>query len=156
MPLPRPPDTAHPGQIGLWAMLPLQTLPFRDWTDFEFPYIYDYVVTDSKVERDFVTELDTSQEVAVYAKLPRGFFIPTPVGDYNPDWAIAFKEGVVKHVYFVAETKGSMSSLELRAIEKTKIQCARKFFDELNRRYAPENVKYDVVDSFAKLMEVVR
>ena len=69
-------------------------------------HIYDYVVTDSKVERDFVTELDTSEEVAVYAKLPRGFFIPTPVGDYNPDWAIAFTEGSVKHVYFVAETKG--------------------------------------------------
>ena len=114
------------------------------------------MLTDSDTERKFVKELDTAAEVIVYAKLPRGFLIPTPVGDYNPDWAIAFKEGVVKHVYFVAETKGSMSSLELRAIEKTKIQCARKFFDELNRRYAPENVKYDVVDSFAKLMEVVR
>ena len=119
-------------------------------------HVYDYVLTDSDTERKFVKELDTAAEVIVYAKLPRGFLIPTPVGDYNPDWAIAFKEGVVKHVYFVAETKGSMSSLELRAIEKTKIQCARKFFDELNRRYAPENVKYDVVDSFAKLMEVVR
>lgn len=119
-------------------------------------HVYDYVLTDSDTERKFVKELDTAAEVIVYAKLPRGFLIPTPVGDYNPDWAIAFKEGVVKHVYFVAETKGSMFSLELRAIEKTKIQCARKFFDELNRRYAPENVKYDVVDSFAKLMEVVR
>ena len=75
------------------------------------------------------SELDTSVEVVVYAKLPRGFLIPTPVGDYNPDWAIAFKEGAVKHVYFVAETKGSMSSMELRKIEETKIECARKFFD---------------------------
>ncbi len=119
-------------------------------------HIYDYVLTDSKVEREFVKELDTAHEVVVYAKLPRGFLIPTPVGDYNPDWAITFKEGAVKHVYFVAETKGSMSSLELREIEKTKIQCARKFFDEMNRRYAPESVRYDVVDSFGKLMEVVR
>ncbi|ERX66314.1 type III restriction-modification system endonuclease [Pseudomonas aeruginosa] len=119
-------------------------------------HIYDYVLTDSKVEREFVKELDTANEVVVYAKLPRGFLIPTPVGDYNPDWAISFKEGTVKHIYFVAETKGSMSSMDLREIETTKIKCARKFFDEMNRRYAPENVKYDVVDSFGKLMEVVK
>ncbi len=119
-------------------------------------HIYDFVLTDSNTEREFVKELDTSKEVVVYAKLPRGFLIPTPVGDYNPDWAISFKEGAVKHIYFVAETKGSMSSMELREIEKTKIKCARKFFDEMNRRYAPENVKYDVVDSFGKLMEVVK
>ncbi|PKM15603.1 MAG: restriction endonuclease subunit R [Gammaproteobacteria bacterium HGW-Gammaproteobacteria-2] len=118
-------------------------------------HIYDYVLTDSKIERDFVNELDTSSDVVVYAKLPRGFLIPTPVGDYNPDWAITFKEGTIKHIYFVAETKGSMSSMELREIEKTKIMCAHKFFDEMNRRFAPENVKYDVVDSFGKLMEVV-
>ena len=119
-------------------------------------HIYDYVLTDSNIEREFVKELDTTNEVVVYAKLPRGFLIPTPVGDYNPDWAISFKEGAVKHIYFVAETKGSMSSMDLREIEKTKIKCARKFFDEMNRRYAPENVKYDVVDSFGKLMEVVK
>lgn len=119
-------------------------------------HIYDYVLTDSKVERTFVTELDTSSDVVVYAKLPRGFLIPTPVGDYNPDWAISFKEGQVKHVYFVAETKGSMSSMEMRDIEKTKIKCARKFFDEMNRRYPPANVKYEMVDSFSKLMEVVK
>lgn len=119
-------------------------------------HIYDYVITDSAIERKFVEELDTSKDVVVYAKLPRGFLIPTPVGDYNPDWAISFKEGSVKHVYFVAETKGSMSSLDLRPIEATKIKCARKFFDEINKKFAPENVKYDVVDSFGKLMEVVK
>lgn len=119
-------------------------------------HIYDYVITDSGIEREFVKELDTCTEVVVYAKLPRGFLIPTPVGDYNPDWAISFKEGMVKHVYFVAETKGSMSSMELNEIEKTKIKCARKFFDEINRKYAPENVKYDVVNSFGKLMELVK
>ncbi|MBW3762728.1 DEAD/DEAH box helicase family protein [Aeromonas veronii] len=119
-------------------------------------HIYDYVVTDSNIEREFVKELDASNDVVVYAKLPRGFLIPTPVGDYNPDWAISFKEGAVKHIYFVAETKGSISSMDLREIEKTKIKCARKFFNEMNRRFAPENVKYDVVDSFGKLMEVVK
>ena len=119
-------------------------------------HIYDYVITDSGIEREFVKEMDTCTEVVVYAKLPRGFLIPTPVGDYNPDWAISFKEGGVKHVYFVAETKGSMSSMVLNEIEKTKIKCARKFFDEINRKYAPENVKYDVVNSFGKLMELVK
>lgn len=121
-------------------------------------HIYDFVLPDSgsKPERDFAKALEASAEVVVYAKLPRGFLIPTPVGDYNPDWAISFKEGSVKHIYFVAETKGSMSSMDLREIEKTKIKCARKFFDEMNRRFAPENVKYDVVDSFGKLMEVVK
>lgn len=119
-------------------------------------HIYDYVLTDSAIERKFVEEMDTSKDVVVYAKLPRGFLIPTPVGDYNPDWAISFKEGSVKHVYFVAETKGSMSSLDLRPIEATKIRCARKFFYEINKKFAPENVKYDVVDSFGKLMEVVK
>lgn len=118
-------------------------------------HIYDYLIADSKVEREFAKELDTSTDVVVYAKLPRGFQIPTPVGDYNPDWAISFKEGAVKYIYFVAETKGSMSSLELRAIEQTKIECARKFFAEINRKIDPEHVKYDVVNSYGKLMEIV-
>jgi len=118
-------------------------------------HIYDYVVTDSKVERDFVQELDTSSEVVVYAKLPKGFFIPTPVGNYNPDWAISFKEGSVKHIYFVAETKGSMSTMELRKIEEKRIECAQKFFAEVNRKINPEHVQYSVVDSYGKLMELV-
>lgn len=118
-------------------------------------HIYDYAVTDSKTEQKFVQELDTDQDVVVYAKLPRGFFIPTPVGNYNPDWAIAFREGSVKHVYFVAETKGSMENLALRAIEDTKIKCARKYFHTINENIAPQHVKYDVVDSYARLMEIV-
>jgi type III restriction enzyme len=118
-------------------------------------HIYDYVVTDSKIEKAFVHELDTSTEVVVYAKLPRGFLIPTPVGDYNPDWAISFRDGTVKHIYFVAETKGSMSSMELRAIETTKIECARKFFEEINQRVERDRVRYDVVRDFGKLMEIV-
>lgn len=118
-------------------------------------HIYDYVITDSNVEREFIKELDSCEDVVVYAKLPRGFHIPTPVGDYNPDWAISFKEGSTKHIYFIAETKGSMSSMELRAIEKTKTDCARKFFDGINRRISPDSIKYDVVSSYGKLMEIV-
>lgn len=118
-------------------------------------HIYDYAITDSNIERSFVEELDTSAEVVVYAKLPRGFFIPTPVGNYNPDWAIAFKEGTVKHIYFIAETKGSMSSLQLKEVEKRKIQCAGKFFSEINKKLDSGNVKYDVVDTYGKLMEIV-
>ncbi|MEI7733033.1 MAG: DEAD/DEAH box helicase family protein [Verrucomicrobiota bacterium] len=115
-------------------------------------HIYDYVFTDSKNERAFVKDLDTGTEVVVYAKLPKSFFIPTPVGRYNPDWAIAFKHGEVKHVYFIAETKGSMSSMELRKIEECKIDCARRFFAKITS----EQVKYDVVNSYSKLMELVR
>lgn len=115
-------------------------------------HVYDYVFTDSKNEKTFVTELDKSAEVVVYAKLPKGFFIPTPVGNYNPDWAIAFKEEMVKHIYFVAETKGSMSSMQLRNIEDCKIDCARKFFAGITTN----QVKYDVVSDYAKLMDIVK
>lgn len=116
--------------------------------------VYEYVVTDSKIERSFVEQLDVSDEVVVYSKLPRGFFIPTPVGDYNPDWAIAFTEGKVKHVYFVAETKGSMSTLQLKGVEEAKIECARKFFASLNGK-AEKGVRYDVVDSYDSLLGLV-
>ena len=115
-------------------------------------HVYDFVVTDSKGEKAFVSELDVASEVVVYAKLPSSFFIPTPVGEYNPDWAIAFKEGEVKHIYFVAETKGSMSTMQLRKVEEIKIECARKFFDKI----ASKDVKYDVVDSFDTLMKLVK
>jgi len=118
-------------------------------------HIYDYAITDSDVEREFVKELDSSSEVVVYAKLPRGFLIPTPVGDYNPDWAISFKAGSVRHIYFVAETKGTMSSMKLREIEKTKIECARKFFTEIGERVEKNRVKYEVVTDYAKLMDIV-
>jgi len=115
-------------------------------------HVYDYVFTDSNIEKEFVTELDKSTEVVVYAKLPKGFFIPTPVGNYNPDWAIAFEEGKVKHIYFVAETKGSMSSMELKKIEECKVDCARKFFSGI----ASDQVKYDVISDYAKLMNIVK
>lgn len=119
--------------------------------------VYEYVVTDSKIERSFVEELDVSDEVVVYSKLPRGFFIPTPVGDYNPDWAIAFRDDTtkIKHVYFVAETKGSMSTLQLKGIEEAKIECARRFFASLNDKAEHSGVKYDVVDSYDSLLQLV-
>ena len=115
-------------------------------------HIYDYVFTDSENERNFVKDLDTDTKIEVYSKLPKSFSIPTPVGSYNPDWAIAFKQGSVKHIYFIAETKGSMSSMELREIEKSKIECARKFFTKITS----DHVKYDVVTSYSKLMELVQ
>lgn len=117
-------------------------------------HVYEYVITDSNIEREFVAELETSHEVAVYAKLPRGFFIPTPVGNYNPDWAIAFTEGSVKHVYFVAETKGSLSTLQLKGVEEAKIECARKFFASLSEK-GSQDVTYDVVTNYTELMQLV-
>lgn len=116
-------------------------------------HIYDYVVTDSKVERKFVNALDTSNEVAVYAKLPRGFFIPTPVGDYSPDWAIAFTE----------ERSNTSTSwlkrrvlclLQLKGVEEAKIDCARKFFRSLNKKNG-RDIKYDVVTNYTELMQLV-
>ena len=103
-------------------------------------------------ERKFVTELDKGAEVEVYAKLPRAFFIPTPVGNYSPDWAIAFKEGSVQPRVFHRRDKGSLSSLDLRKIEECKIECARKFFAKITS----DQVKYDVVDSYSKLMQLVQ
>ena len=114
-------------------------------------HLYDHIVYDSTNERDFATDLDTNQDVAVYVKLPDGFYISTPVGKYNPDWAIAFYEGTVKHIYFVAETKGSMSSMQLRLIEQSKIHCAREHFKAISS----DNVVYDVADSYKSLMEKV-
>ena len=114
-------------------------------------HLYDHIVYDSTNERDFATDLDTNTDVAVYVKLPDGFYISTPVGKYNPDWAIAFYEGNVKHIYFVAETKGSMNSMQLRLIEESKIHCAREHFKAISGG----NVVYDVVDSYTSLMEKV-
>lgn len=118
-------------------------------------HIQDYVFTDGtaekSVERRFAEDLEGADEVCVYAKLPKGFQIPTPVGNYSPDWAIAFKAGSVKHIFFVAETKGTMESLSLRPIEKSKILCARKLFNEIST----EDVVYHDVDSYQSLLNVM-
>ena len=114
-------------------------------------HLYDHIVYDSSNEQAFATELDTNTNVAVYVKLPDGFYISTPVGHYNPDWAIAFYEGTVKHIYFVAETKGSMNSMQLRLIEESKIHCAREHFKAISNG----EVVYDVVDSYKTLLDMV-
>ncbi|WP_300282691.1 type III restriction-modification system endonuclease [Peptacetobacter sp.] len=118
--------------------------------------IQDYVFTDGSadksIERKFVEDLDAAEEVCVYAKLPRTFKIPTPVGNYSPDWAIAFYEGTVKHIYFVAETKGTMETLSLRPIEQAKISCAKKLFNEMSSN----NVKYHDVDSYQSLLNIMK
>jgi type III restriction enzyme len=117
--------------------------------------IQDYVFTDGNaeksVERCFAEDMDKADEVCVYAKLPKGFSIPTPVGNYSPDWAIAFYEGTVKHIYFIAETKGTMESLNLRPIEQAKIKCAKKLFNQLST----SKVKYHDVDSYQSLLNIM-
>ncbi|MDA9989493.1 DEAD/DEAH box helicase family protein [Paracoccaceae bacterium] len=118
-------------------------------------HVFDYAICEGGVEKKFIEDLDTSPDVVVYSKLPRGFLIPTPVGDYNPDWAIAFTSGSVKHLYFVAETKSSQPSMKFRELEAKKIECARKFFAEVGRRINEDQVVYDVVEDFSRLMAVV-
>ena len=113
--------------------------------------LYSHIIYDSDNEKRFASELDINDKVAVYTKLPSSFFISTPVGKYNPDWAIAFNEGSVKHIYFIAETKGNTDSLELRGVELAKIECAKAHFAAISN----ESVTYDVVDSFEKLMNLV-
>lgn len=114
-------------------------------------HLFDHLVYDSDGERKFAERLEAASEVAVYVKLPNGFRISTPVGNYNPDWAIAFYEKNVKHIYFIAETKGSMNSLQLRPIEASKIHCAREHFKAIST----DKVVFDVVDDYRALLEKV-
>jgi type III restriction enzyme len=120
--------------------------------------VQDYVFTDGtaekSVERSFAEGMEEADEVVVYAKLPsgpKGFYIPTPVGNYSPDWAIAFKRGTVKHIFLIAETKGTMDILQLRPIEKAKIDCAKKLFNKISTT----GVKYYNVDTFQKLIDII-
>ena len=113
--------------------------------------VFDHLIFDCKVEKDFATELEKADEVIVYTKLPSKFSIPTPVGNYNPDWAIAFKNENVKYIYFIAETKGSLSTLSLRGIESAKIECARRHFKAISN----DEVKYDVANTYNDLLEKV-
>ena len=136
-------------------VLPSQMASIRPDGQMLQKHIFDYLAADSTGEKAFARDLDTAEEVAVYAKLPSGFSIPTPVGNYNPDWAIAFKAESVKHVYFIAETKGSMSEMQLRAIEKQKIACAKKFFAALEQKDTKYHVTYNKVASYADLLSVV-
>lgn len=114
-------------------------------------HVTDYVFSDSKGERNFAHDLDEASEVVVYAKLPRSFQIPTPVGNYAPDWAIAMKRDGVKHIFFIAETKGSMSSMQLSKIETAKIDCAEKLFNSMSTA----NVRYHKVTSYSDLIDAM-
>ncbi|MBN2745227.1 MAG: DEAD/DEAH box helicase family protein [Bacteroidales bacterium] len=115
-------------------------------------HIYDYLISDSQTEQRFAEALENSEEVTVYAKLPKSFHITTPVANYSPDWAIVFDKERIRHIYFVAETKGSDSNLELREIEQLKIHCAGKHFEAI----IGGEVRYDVVNSYEKLLEIVQ
>lgn len=127
----------------------------RSREDFDRAYaakkhITDYVFSDSQGERRFAHDLDEAEEVVVYAKLPRTFQIPTPVGNYAPDWAIAMKKDDVRHIFFIAETKGSLSSMDFTRIEQTKIDCAKKLFNSLSTakvRYHQVTAYQDLIDA---------
>lgn len=114
-------------------------------------HLYDHLLYDSDKEKELAESLETWDEVSLYVKLPKGFYINTPVGKYSPDWAIAFREDKVKHIYFVAETKGKLESLELRKAEDLKIHCARQHFKAISS----DSVKYDVIDDYKTLLNVV-
>jgi type III restriction enzyme len=115
-------------------------------------HIYDYLTSDSKIESNFAKALENSIEVVVYAKLPKSFYISTPIANYSPDWAIVFDKDKVRYIYFVAETKGSDSDMDLREIEKLKLHCAEKHFDTISGGA----VKFSKVSSYDKLLEIVQ
>ena len=117
----------------------------------DYVFVDGYAKNGQSIERKFAESMDLADEVCVYAKLPKGFSIPTPVGNYSPDWAIAFHKGTVKHIYFIAETKGTMETLNLKPIEKAKIDCVKKLF----RNLSSADVVYDSVDSFQHLLDIM-
>jgi type III restriction enzyme len=115
-------------------------------------HIYDFLTTDSKIESEFAKALESSVEVVVYAKLPKSFYVSTPIAKYSPDWAIVFDKDKVRHIYFVAETKGSDSDQDLKEIEKLKIHCAGEHFKEISG----SEVKFERISSYESLMNIVQ
>ena len=115
-------------------------------------HIYDFLKTDSKVEKEFAENLEQAVEVIVYAKLPKSFFISTPIANYSPDWAIVLDKEKVRHVYFIAETKGSDNLNDLRTVEQLKIHCAKEHFKEISG----QEVRFDVITNYRKLLEIVQ
>ena len=115
--------------------------------------LYDLVVLDSMgTEKNFAESLEHEDDVVVYTKLPNGFYINTPMGKYNPDWAVAFREGSVKHVYFVAESKGNdLQNSQLRGSEESKIECARRHFKAIS----DNGYIYDVAKDYKSLYDIV-
>lgn len=114
-------------------------------------HITPYVAYDSDGERDFANSLQSATEVLIFAKLPRKLKIPTPVGYYAPDWAIVFEDGSVRHIFFVAETKGSLDKMELRGVELAKTECAKRLFNSISTN----TTRYGVVDKFENLHNII-
>lgn len=106
--------------------------------------LYDHTLVDSAVEGRFAQDLETREDVKFYIKLPWWFTVKTPIGSYNPDWAIVFEDD--KRVYFVAETKGSLDDDDLRTPEKMKIQCGKKHFAEF------DDVEFKKVTKVSEIM----
>ena len=120
-------------------------------------HVTDMFVWDSNVEREFADSLEENHEVEVYAKLPRSFKIPTPVGDYAPDWAIVLNINNQKHIYFIAETKGTLDSMELNAIENAKIKCSTQLFDSIDnlRNLNDSKVIYHQVKDWKSMYDII-
>ena len=138
------------------VILPEQMAAIRPDGQVLQKHIYDYLISDSKGERKFAAELDTDDNVVLFAKLPKGFSIPTPVGNYNPDWAIVYNREKIRHLYFVAETKGSLSEMQLRGVEKAKIEYAKKHFAALINGDEKCHVTYQKVASYQDLLNVIQ
>lgn len=122
--------------------------------------IQDYVFVDgnakngNSIEMNFAKQLEAQKDVKVYAKLPSKFYIPTPMGKYTPDWAIVFENNKSREIYFIAETKGSLDSLELRAVEKGKINCAKSLYNKEGSKLHYEQVtKFDDLYNSIKIMD---
>lgn len=114
--------------------------------------LYDLVVTDSSVEMKFAEDLESlPDEVETYVKLPKRFVIPTPVGNYSPDWAIVMRQGTERHIYFVIETKGSSDRKDLRGVEDSKINSAHRHFACLADKLRGEGIRYRTLRSYDEL-----
>ncbi|MBE8953028.1 MAG: hypothetical protein SR1Q7_07785, partial [Quinella sp. 1Q7] len=111
--------------------------------------LYDYLIYDSAVEKNFAADMDSNDDIVVYVKLPREFKLPTPRGMYNPDWAVVLREGAAQKIFFVVETKGGDN---LRDAEKIKTDCATKYFDAVTGG----SVKYRVVTSYREFTDFLR
>ncbi|MDQ1161836.1 type III restriction enzyme [Chryseobacterium sp. SORGH_AS 447] len=115
-------------------------------------HIYDFLQTDSIIEKEFIKNLEQATEVVVYAKLPKGFYVTIPGGKYSPDWAIVLDSEKMKHIYFVAETKGSENIMDHRGIEQLKIHCAKEHFKTISNG----EVKFDVITTYEKLQSIAQ
>ena len=114
--------------------------------------VYEQVVYDLGREQEFADRLEKNNAVKVYAKLPGWFTVPTPLGTYNPDWAVLIEKEGLERLYFVVETKGSDFAYDLRGTEVAKIKCGRAHFKSLG--VAEDAVRYMVTKEFDNLLNV--